>query len=105
MWSNFFASSFPQLLNQAPSDAQQLRLPLLKAPHLGHALLGLGVVVLTGAVLIGGLVTEHMGNGRRELHIVCVVIKQALKGKRKRKGEREHNGHKIRVCLKVLFLR
>ena len=40
VWSNFVLPAFPQLLNQAPPRAQQLRLPdFLLAPHLTHLLL------------------------------------------------------------------
>ena len=42
------SSSLPHLSTQAPSDAQQLRLPSLNVPHLGHARL----VVTVGVVAV-----------------------------------------------------
>ena len=72
-------------------------------------------VLVAGAVLTGGS-TEHMGNGRRESHIVCVVVAQkpaeeegegkstcAAARQSKRKGEREDNKHKIKCEFKGVF--
>ena len=50
VWSNFESPTSPHFPNQLPPRPQQLRLPALLVPHLGHAVVAGGIVAVSTGI-------------------------------------------------------